>query len=68
MAVIDTLKNARHDLFAERDTINEAINYATKIIETFNDNKIEVYTALHVVINTIHTKLKEEEEAKKKGA
>jgi hypothetical protein len=48
----------RHGMFASRDTVNEALNYATETIERlYNDDKAAMYTALHVVLNTIANKI-----------
>ena len=44
----------RHGLFASRDTVEEALEYANATIERlYNDDKAAMYTALHVVLNTI---------------
>lgn len=48
----------RHGMFASRDTVNEALNYAAETIERlYNDDKAAMYTALHVVLNTIANKI-----------
>lgn len=49
----------RHGLFASRDTVDEALNYAVSAIErlTVNDDRAAMYTAMHVVMNTIANKI-----------
>jgi hypothetical protein len=48
----------RVGLFAKRDTIEQALDYATEIIERlYNDDKAALYTALHVVLNTVADKI-----------
>ena len=48
----------RHGMFASRDTVEEALEYANATIERlYNDDKAAMYTALHVVLNTIANKI-----------
>jgi len=48
----------RNRLFASRDTVDEALNYAVETIERlYNDDKAALYTALHVVMNTVADKI-----------
>lgn len=48
----------RHGMFASRDTVDEALNYAVETIQRVsNDDRAAVYTALHVVMNTIADKI-----------
>jgi hypothetical protein len=48
----------RHGMFASRDTVEEALEYASATIERlYNDDKAAMYTALHVVLNTIANKI-----------
>lgn len=49
----------RHGMFASRDTVDEALNYAVETIQrlTVNDDRAAMYTALHVVMNTIANKI-----------
>jgi len=45
-------------MFAKRDTIDEALNYAIEVFDRVNnDDRAAVYTALHVVLNTIADKI-----------
>jgi hypothetical protein len=45
-------------MFAKRDTIDEALNYAIEVLDRVNgDDRAAVYTALHVVMNTIADKI-----------
>ena len=49
----------QHSLFATRDTIQDAFNYAYTIIEALpTEHKGGMYTALHVVVNTIAEEVK----------
>jgi hypothetical protein len=48
----------RNRLFASRDTVDEALNYAVVSIELLdNADRAAIYTALHVVMNTIADKI-----------
>ena len=49
----------RHGMFASRDTVDEALNYAVETIQrlTVNDDRAAMYTAMHVVLNTIANKI-----------
>ena len=48
----------RHGLFASRDTVPEAMNYAVETIERLYDtDRAAMYTVLHVVMNTIADKI-----------
>ena len=49
----------RHGLFASRNTVEEALEYASATIERLvvNDDRAAMYTALHVVMNTIADKI-----------
>ena len=41
------------DLFASRNTLNEAVSYSSSLIETLpQEHKAAAYTALHVTLNT----------------
>jgi hypothetical protein len=45
-------------MFAKRDTIDEALNYAIEVFDRVNgDDRAAVYTALHVVLNTVADKI-----------
>jgi len=48
----------RNRMFASRDTVDDALNYAVATIERlYNDDRAAMYTALHVVMNTIADKI-----------
>lgn len=49
----------RNRLFASRDTVDQALNYAVSAIERLvvSDDRAAIYTALHVVMNTIADKI-----------
>jgi hypothetical protein len=45
-------------MFAKRDTIDEALNYAIEVFDRVNGNdRAAVYTVLHVVLNTVADKI-----------
>ena len=45
-------------IFGKRDTVEEALEYASEIIDNLQTyDKAVVYTALHVVLNTIADKI-----------
>jgi hypothetical protein len=45
-------------MFAKRDTIDEALNYAIEVFDRVNgDDRAAVYTVLHVVLNTVADKI-----------
>ena len=47
-------KSIRHGLFAERDTLKEAFDYAFRVINSLqNGDQIAATTALYVVLNTL---------------
>ena len=48
----------RNRLFASRDTVDEALNYAVATIEQLdNVDRASMYVALHIVMNTIADKI-----------
>ena len=48
----------RVGIFAKRDSINEALEYASEVIGNLQTyDKAVVYTALHVVLNTLADKI-----------
>ena len=61
--MIDTSKtllaaSIRVGIFAKRDSINEALEYASEVIDNLQTyDKAVVYTALHVVLNTLADKI-----------
>jgi len=47
-------KILRNDLFSRRDSVHSAYQYAEKVISTLRqEDKLGVYTLLHVMMNTI---------------
>lgn len=57
-------KAIRHKLFAERDTLKEAYEYAFSVFRTLGRNELAATTALMVVMNTLANEL---EKAEAKG-
>lgn len=52
------IASIRNRLFASRDTVDEALNYAVATIEQLDKvDRAGMYTALHVVMNTIADKI-----------
>jgi len=50
----ELIEALRADMFASRNTIKEAVEYATTIVDTLDaGDRLYVYTAIHVIINTI---------------
>jgi hypothetical protein len=48
----------RNRLFASRDTVDEALNYAVATIEQLdNVDRASMYTTLHIVMNTVADKI-----------
>ena len=55
----DLATNLQSPLFATRDTIEEAFNYAHTVIEAIpTSDRGAAYTALYVVVNTIAEEVK----------
>jgi hypothetical protein len=51
-------KTIRHGLFADRDTLKEAFDYAFRVINSLRgSDQIAVTTALYVVLNTLSNEL-----------
>ena len=55
---LELAKAIRHGLFAERDTVKDAFDYAFDVIDSMRGaNKIAATTALYVVLNTISNEI-----------
>ena len=49
----------QHSLFATRDSVEDAFDYAYSIIQTLPEqDRLAAYTALHVLVNTIAEEIK----------
>lgn len=46
-------KSIRHGLFADRPTLKEAYDYSASIAESMGKDSIGVFTAIHVILNTL---------------
>ena len=57
---IELAKALQHKMFANRDSIDQALEYAYTIAKA-SENPAAVMTAVHVVINTICNELLKEE-------
>lgn len=54
MTITDLKEKHTHCLFATRDTIDEALKYACKVIASMPENeRIYMYTAVYLVSNTV---------------
>lgn len=52
------LANAiRHGLFADRDNLKDAFDYAFRVFRTLGPNEVAATTALFVVLNTVSNEL-----------
>jgi hypothetical protein len=49
----ETLRRMQSKLFATKDSIPEAIQYAYDVIDSGGSNKAAMYTVVHVLMNTI---------------
>lgn len=57
------LANAiRHGLFAERDTLKEAYDYAFEVFRSLGKNEMAATTAFMVVMNTLAKELEKVEQ------
>jgi len=54
-------KAIRHKLFAERETLQEAMDYAFRVFRTLGPNELAATTALMVVMNTLANELEKAE-------
>lgn len=54
-------KAIRHKLFAERETLKEAYDYAFSVFRTLGPNELAATTALMVVLNTLAKELEKVE-------
>jgi hypothetical protein len=57
MTGYEIAQSIRHNLFSERDTMKEALDYAFSVFRTLGPNEIAATTALYVVLNTISNEL-----------
>lgn len=58
--VTELATGLQHSLFATRDTVEEAFTYAYSVVESLPDSdKAAVYTAMHVLVNTIAEEFKQ---------
>ena len=61
MTNLELAKSLKHGMFASRDTIDEAYEYAYMIARA-SDSTIDVMTAIQVVVNTIANQMIKNEE------
>ena len=60
MTNIELVKSLRCNMFADRETINEAYDYALKVAKNSGSSP-QVLTALHVMMNTIANVIEQNE-------
>jgi len=53
MSNTELAKKLRHGMFAELDTVNEALEYAYRVAKSCDDRELYILTAIHVLANTI---------------
>ena len=53
MTNVELALSIRHKLFAERETLQEAFDYAFSVFRTLGPNEIAATTAMFVVLNTL---------------
>jgi hypothetical protein len=59
---LELAKAIRHGLFADRDTVKEAFDYAFDVIDNMRGaNKVAATTALYVVLNTLSKEIEKNE-------
>jgi hypothetical protein len=54
-------KAIRYKLFAERETLKEAMDYAFNVFRTLGPNELAATTALMVVLNTLANEIEKVE-------
>lgn len=62
MTNTELAKAIRHKLFAERDTLKEAYEYAFSVFRTLGSGEMAATTAFMVVMNTLANELEKIEE------
>ena len=62
MTNAELAKAIRHKLFAERDTLKEAYEYAFSVFRSLGAGEMAATTALMVVMNTLANELEKIEE------
>lgn len=62
MTNAELAKAIRHGLFADRDNLKEAFDYAFSVFRTLGPNEIAATTAMFVVLNTLAKELVKVEE------
>jgi hypothetical protein len=59
---LELAKAIRHGLFADRDTVKDAFDYAFDVIDSMRGaNKVAATTALYVVLNTLSKEIEKNE-------
>ena len=61
MSNAELAQSIRHKLFAERETLKEAYEYAFSVFRTLGKNEMAATTAFMVVMNTLANELEKQE-------
>jgi hypothetical protein len=65
MSNIELAKSMRHNLFADRETVKEAWDYAFEVLNSLRDSdRVAAMTAMMVLLNTISKQIIKNEEGK----
>jgi hypothetical protein len=65
MSNIELAKSMRHNLFADRETVKEAWDYAFEVLNSLRDSdRVAAMTAMMVLLNTISKEIIKNEEGK----
>lgn len=54
----------RHGMFADRDNLKDAYDYSASIAESMGKDSILVFTAIHVLLNTLANEIAKLEDVK----
>ena len=54
----------RHGLFGERETLKDAYDYSASIAESMGKDNLLVFTAIHVLLNTLANEIAKLEDVK----
>jgi cation transport regulator ChaB len=54
----DLAESITHGLFADRKTLREAFDYSYGLAESMKGDSLLVFTAIHVLLNTVANEIK----------
>lgn len=64
MTNLELARSIRSGFFADRPTLNEAMEYAESVFNSFGSNSLAATVALQVVLNTLSNEMIKNEETK----